>query len=165
MVNPTVQLFDFSKKCDLSNWYIVDDVVMGGRSDGRFGMDEDGHGVFYGNVSLENYGGFSSVRYGFDRQELSDFQFCKIRLKGDGKRYQFRVKTGRYDRHSYIYYFETSGDWETIDIPLAEMYPTYRGRRLDMANYPVEQLEEISFMIANKKAESFQLKMDWITME
>ncbi|MCR9286340.1 MAG: CIA30 family protein [Bacteroidetes bacterium] len=165
MVNEPMQLFDFARGSDLSGWNVVDDVVMGGRSDGRFKINEEGNGLFYGDVSLENYGGFSSIRYRIEQREVSDFKVCKIRLKGDGKRYQFRVKTDRYDRHSYIYYFETSGLWETIEIPLEDMYPTFRGRRLNMPNYPVVGLEEITFLIANKKAESFQLELDWIIME
>lgn len=165
MVNEPMQLFDFTKKSDLSNWNVVDDVVMGGRSDGDFRISEEGNGIFSGDVSLKNYGGFSSVRYRFDLRKVNDFKQCKIRLKGDGKRYQFRVKSDQYDRHAYIYYFETSGDWETIIIPLADMYPTFRGRRLDMPNYPMVNLEEIAFLIANKKAESFQLQLDWITLE
>ena len=88
-----------------------------------------------------------------------------IRLKGDGKRYQFRTKSNRYERHAYIYYFETTGNWQTIEIPLLKMYPTFRGRRLDIPNYPAEQLEQIAFLIANKKAESFELKIDWIGLE
>lgn len=165
MGNESAQLFDFKKDSNLSNWYVVDDGVMGGRSGGHFEINEEGNGTFYGKVSLENNGGFSSVRYRFEQKEMSDFKFCKIRLKGDGKRYQFRVKTDKYDRHSYIHYIETSGEWETITIPLASMYPTFRGRELDMPNYPMEQMEEIAFLIANKKAESFQLQLDWIVLE
>jgi len=166
MVSPqTIQLFDFSLDCDLSNWYSVDDGVMGGRSAGNLVVNKEGHGIFSGEVSLENNGGFSSIRYRSTQQEISNYKLCKIRLRGDGKRYQFRVKTDKYDRHSYIYHFETSGDWETIVIPMSEMYPAFRGRQLNMPNYPVQQLEEISFMIGNKKAESFKIELDNIILE
>ena len=56
-------IFDFNKKSDLQDWIIVNDVVMGGRSSSTFKLDEDGEGVFEGNISLENNGGFSSLRY------------------------------------------------------------------------------------------------------
>ena len=58
-------IFDFSKESDLRNWRIVDDVVMGGKSDGNFYINKDGHATFSGTVSLENNGGFSSVRHWF----------------------------------------------------------------------------------------------------
>jgi len=165
MTNAAMSLFDFSKNSDLSNWTVVDDVVMGGRSDGHFSINEDGNGLFYGNVSLENYGGFSSVRYRPETINIEKKKYCKIRLKGDGKRYQFRVKSSQSERQSYINYFETSGEWETISIALTDLYPTFRGRQLDMPNYPAISLEEVAFLIANKKAETFQLELDWITLE
>ena len=70
LTNNTV-IFDFDKDSNLKNWKIVDDVVMGGKSSGHFELNDDGHAVFYGNISLENNGGFSSVRYQPDRIELN----------------------------------------------------------------------------------------------
>ena len=160
-----MKIFDFSNDCDLSNWYIVDDGVMGGRSAGNLQINGEGHGVFYGDVSLENNGGFSSIRYRFIQSDISNFNFCKITLKGDGKKYQFRAKSDKYDRYSYIFHFETSGEWETIKIPLSEMYPAFRGRKLNMPNYPSDMIEELSLMISNKKAESFKLQIDKIILE
>jgi hypothetical protein len=161
----TILLVDFQPDSDLSNWYVVDDGVMGGRSQGGFRLDEEGHAVFSGTVSLENNGGFSSVRYAFREKEVQAYQKVVLRIKGDGKRYQFRVKSSRYDRASYIQYFETSGDWQTVEIPLAELYPTFRGRRLNRPNYPGEEMAEIAFLIGNKKAESFRLLIDKIELE
>ena len=60
-------IFDFNQTNPVNHWTVVDDVVMGGRSYGRFSIDSEGHGVFSGNVSLENNGGFSSLRYRFEK--------------------------------------------------------------------------------------------------
>lgn len=160
-----MRLFDFQESKSLLNWVVVDDVVMGGRSSGHLGISEDGYGLFYGDVSLENNGGFSSVRHQPSAQEMNGYSACKIRLKGDKKKYQFRIKSKRNDRHSYMQTFETSGDWEIIEIPMAGMYPTFRGRSLDMPNYPIETLEELAFLISNKTAESFRLELDWMSFE
>lgn len=157
-------IFNFDRESNLQDWLVVDDVVMGGRSDGRFYLSEEGHGVFTGKVSLENNGGFSSVRYRFAPRKAEGFTKAVIRLRGDGKRYQFRVKADGYDRHSYISYFQTTGEWQTVEIPLAEMYPTFRGRTLRMPNYPGERLSEVAFLIANKQAESFKLEIDFIEL-
>ena len=160
-----ILIYDFTSESTLENWWIVNDGVMGGLSEGEMYIDEEGHAVFTGKVRLENNGGFTSIRYDIDTKNIENKTFATIRLKGDGKRYQFRVKTDRDDWFSYIYHFETSGDWETIRIPLAEMKPSFRGRELERPNYPVEQLSEITFLIANKKAESFRLEMDQIMIE
>lgn len=158
-------LFDFNKKCDLSDWLIVDDRVMGGVSQGQFMLNDDGHGVFKGDVSTANNGGFSSLRHRFESKEISSYKTVSIKLKGDGKKYQFRTKTSSRDWHSYITHFETSGEWETVDINLKDLYPSFRGRELDKPNYPGEIMEEIAFLISNKKDESFELIIDNITLK
>ena len=158
-------IFDFNKESDIENWVIVDDVVMGGRSSGSFGLNEDGHGVFKGDVSLENNGGFSSVRYRFQKKEIKGSTKVVIRLKGDGKKYQFRIKANSRDYYSYIATFETNGKWQEIEISLSEMYPSFRGRRLDQPNFSSENMEEVAFLIGNKKKEEFMLLLDKIELK
>jgi hypothetical protein len=158
-------IFNFDKTSNLQNWKIVDDVVMGGRSNGQMEITKEGFGRFYGNISLENNGGFSSVRYTLDPKSTKGFSKFVLKLKGDGKTYQFRVKSERNQRHSHIYKFQTTGNWEIVEIPFEEMYASFRGYRLNMPNFNGAQIEEIAFLIGNKKEESFELLIDAITME
>jgi hypothetical protein len=95
-------IFDFNKKSNLQNWVIVDDVVMGGESSGSFKLNDDGFGVFKGSISLDNNGGFSSLRHRFPKIEIDDNTQIVIKLKGDGKNYQFRIKSNSGDYYSYI---------------------------------------------------------------
>jgi hypothetical protein len=83
-------------------------------------------------------------------------------LRGDSKSYQFRVKSKATDYYSYITTFSTSGDWETIQINLNDLYPSFRGNKLSKDNFNDSSIEEISFLIANKKNESFKLIIDKI---
>ena len=161
----TQMIFDFNKKSNIENWVIVDDVVMGGRSSGTFGLNEDGQGVFQGTVSLENNGGFSSVRYRFEKMQIKESTKVVIKLKGDGKQYQFRIKASSGDYYSYISTFSTNGEWQEIEIPLIEMYPSFRGRRLDQPNFSDETMEEVAFLIGNKKKEEFWLLLDKIELK
>ncbi|MDO1500033.1 CIA30 family protein [Winogradskyella maritima] len=158
-------IFDFSENASLDNWRIVDDVVMGGRSDGKFALNEEGHAEFYGDVSLENNGGFSSVRYQTESINIDGYSHYKIRLKGDGKVYQFRCKSSQNQRHSYIYEFETTGDWQTVTIGFDTMEATFRGRRLNIPNFDGDGVSEIAFLIGNKKEQSFKLLIDKIWVE
>ena len=157
-------LADFSNDYNPNTWIVVDDVVMGGRSNGTFTINKDGHGVFKGYVSLENNGGFSSVRHRFNTIDVSAYKKVVIKLKGDGNRYQFRLKSSLRDYYSYITYFETNGQWQTVEIELSQMYPTFRGRRLKMMNFPGEKIEEIAFLIGNKKPQEFELMIDSIQL-
>jgi NADH dehydrogenase [ubiquinone] 1 alpha subcomplex assembly factor 1 len=161
----TMLLYDFNTQSSIANWQIVDDSVMGGRSSSFFTLNKAGLGVFEGKVSLENNGGFSMVQYRFDAKKVNAFTKVCIKLKGDGKAYQFRIKTNARDSHSYIAAFKTTGEWQTLEIPFETMNPAFRGRTLNMINYPGEQMEMIAFLIGNKKAESFKLEIDSIVLK
>ncbi len=138
---------------------------MGGRSDGSFGLSDDGHAVFSGKVSLENNGGFSSVQTFFDPMDVSAYRKAFVRLKGDGKAYRFIVESDRRDGHYYVHEFQTGTDWQTIEVPLATMYAVRRGDRLDLPDYPGQTMAQVRFMIANGKAEDFRLEIDKIWLE
>ncbi|WP_231367646.1 CIA30 family protein [Gillisia sp. JM1] len=161
----TASIFDFNKKADITNWTIVDDVVMGGRSSGNFYLNKEGNGVFEGRVSLENNGGFSSLRYDFDEISTKSYSKIVIKVKGDGKSYQFRMKSKSADYYSYVTSFDSSKDWETIELQLTDMYPAFRGSDLDMPNYDKESIEEIAFLIGNNKAETFKLEIESIVLK
>jgi hypothetical protein len=158
----TLTIFAFSRDADVSGWEIQDDVVMGGVSQGRFALNEEGKAVFTGNVSLENDGGFSSLQYTFDAVEVSPYHTLCIRLKGDGKPYQLRVESAKNVRHGYACDFVTSGDWQIVEIPFADMYAIRHGDRLDLPNYPGQTLAQVQILIGNGKAETFQLEIDKI---
>ncbi len=158
-------LFDFNKKAEIQQWFIVDDGVMGGRSSGNFSLSNEGYGVFEGNISLANNGGFSSLRYIIQKTSVKDFTKISLKLKGDGKKYQLRIKANNQDYQSYIMPFETSGEWEEIEISLQEMYPSFRGRILDIPNFANEYIEELNILIGNKKKEKFKLLLDKIELK
>jgi len=158
-------LFNFNAQSEPGNWIVIDDVVMGGRSIGSFSLTPEGHGLFKGHISTENNGGFSSVRHRFDSKPVGKFTIVKLRVKGDGKSYQFRVKSIAGDAHSYIATFKTTAAWSTVEIPFAIMHPSFRGRKLELPNYPGQSMEEIAFLIANKTAETFSLEIDRIELE
>ncbi len=161
----TMTLFNFSTTSNLSKWYVMNDGVMGGLSQSTFLLNDAGHGEFTGTISLENNGGFCSVRYGIEKTDITGKTTVVIRLKGDGKMYQFRIKENRDDRHSYVAKFQTSGDWETIEIPLNSLYPSFRGRKLDIGNFSANHLELLGLLIGNKKRESFCLELETIELK
>lgn len=157
-------LVDFKESPTTKNWYVVDDVVMGGRSSGSFALTDEGYGKFYGEVSLENNGGFSSVRYDMETVTVHPNSTVRIRLKGDGNSYQFRVKDKRRHSYSYITAFRTTGDWQTLAFKLADLYPTFRGRKVALPNFDRDTIEELRFLIGNKKAQGFSLLVESVVV-
>jgi len=158
-------LCNFTQNSDLTNWQVVNDGVMGGSSSSTISINNKGHGVFEGSISLENNGGFTLVRYAMQPLDARTYNMVKIVLKGDGKRYQFRIKDVSTNYWSYVAYFNTSGNWETIEIPLETLYPNFRGRRLKAPNFNGKEIAVLGFLAGNKKAASFRLEIDTIALE
>lgn len=165
MNNSRLTIFEFSKQSNIASWRVVDDGVMGGTSSGHFEINEEGNGLYSGEISLENNGGFSSLRYRFDKINIEKFSKVILKIKGDGKKYQFRVKDNSRNYYSYIQTFETSKEWELVEINLSEMYPAFRGRNLDMPNFSSNKIEEITLLFGNKKEETFRLEISEIYLE
>jgi len=159
VITNNLVLFDFSETRESDRWLVVNDGVMGGLSQGTFKVSDKGTAIFSGTISLKNNGGFSSLRYNTGKTDVGAYSTLKLRLKGDGKKYQVRIREDYNDFFSYIYYFQTSGKWETIDVPLSEMYPSFRGRKLNRPNYSGKSMVELTFLIGNKKPESFVLEL------
>jgi len=157
-------IFDFNKEANIQDWNVVHDAVMGGRSSSQFKLNSEGFGVFNGPVSLENNGGFSSVRYQLKKTEITKYTKIKLRLKGDGKNYQFTVKNNSRNYYSYITTFSTTNEWQDVEIALKDMYPSFRGRRLNTPNFSHDFIEQIVFLIGNKKNEDFKLIIDTIEL-
>ena len=88
----------------------------------------------------------------------------ELRIKGDSKVYQLRIKDQSNLAHGYVGSFQTSSKWETVRIELANLYPSYRGRKLALPNFNATVIDEVSILIANNKNESFKLLIDTIQL-
>ena len=158
-------IFDFGSLENTDNWLVVNDGVMGGLSKSRFILSDSNTAFFSGNVSLENNGGFASARIKGMQFQLDGFKGIVVRVKGDGKKYQFRIRTGdRLGGVSYRYHFETgTGQWQSITIPFNECVPVFRGRILpDVEPVSPEDIQQVGFLISDKQSGEFQLEIQWI---
>jgi hypothetical protein len=86
-------LFDFQTAESTADWSAVDDAVMGGISSSRLRHDPDGHAVFEGVVSLDNNGGFASVRSRPGELRAPGAASYVLEVRGDGKRYKLNLRT------------------------------------------------------------------------
>ena len=86
--------------------------------------------MFSGYLSLENNGGFASTRAVFDDLDLIGFAGLRLRVKGDGRRYQVRIRTNsHFDGVAYSSEFATdAGKWTEVFLPFSKFRPTFRGR-------------------------------------
>lgn len=146
-------------------WQPIDDGVMGGLSSSRATVTPERTLVFSGTVSLENNGGFASIRCAPGAFDLSTHAGMVLRVRGDGKRYLFSVKTDpAFDGVQYRAGFETrAGTWIDAAIPFSAFEPRFRGRLVRSAP-PLDagRIITLGFMIADRQAGAFRLEVDRI---
>lgn len=162
-----VTLYDFSDPDSRRNWQVVNDSVMGGVSTSAF-IEGDGGAVFRGVVSLENNGGFASIRTVPGQYGLTDQDHFVLRIKGDGQRYKFSARMASDETAwrvpSYQCTFETEpGRWKEITLPFADFEPRFRGRLVREAP-PLEakQIVSVGLMISDKQAGPFSLEVSTV---
>ena len=158
-------LFDFKAVTHSPTWEVVNDDVMGGVSTSQFEVLTNGGAVFSGTVRFENNGGFASVRSSPVGENLAGLTAFVLRVRGDGRRYKFSVRTGTgFDTPLYQCSFTTKpGEWTEHRLPLKQFVPTFRGRVLS-GEPPLDpaKVTSVGFLISDKQAGPFRLEIDWI---
>ena len=104
------------------SWSAVNDNVMGGVSSGRMPVPAP-HLLFPGELSLQNNGGFASVRRRVS-EDMAGSIGIRLTVKGDGRKYQFRLRMdNRFDGVTYKAGFQTTPEmWTTVYIGFNEFY-------------------------------------------
>ena len=127
-------LFDFADPVAAAAFAPIDDVVMGGRSWSR-ATPVDGALRFEGEVSLEQGGGFASVRSRPRRADLSAFAGLVLSVRGDGRRYQVNLRTDEaFDGVTWQASLDLpAGAWRTVTLPFAAFAPRFRGRAVPVS--------------------------------
>jgi len=112
-------------------WRFVTDRVMGGVSTGRIAFEEiQGRRCFclYGDVSLENNGGFIQALLDLEPEGALDagqFQGIRLVVRGNGASYNLHLKTVDIRRpwQSYRSSFRTEPEWREIQLPFSAFVP------------------------------------------
>ena len=164
----TSMVTDFSNAEEADLWRSVDDVVMGGVSQSGLSVTPTATGVFAGDLSLENNGGFASVRRNVEDVDFAGTSAIALRVKGDGRPYQLRLQTKTTnDTISYRSEFETTaGEWIELRLPIADMEPVFRGEVVpDAPELSPNDVKQLGFLLADKQPGAFRLETDWIRLE
>ena len=149
-----------------NQWRIVNDGVMGGLSSSKAVIKDDKI-IFSGNVSLENNGGFASLRSPVKDYNFENFSGIEIKIKGDGKRYSISMKeTTYFSGYFYTSSFETKKDeWIVAKIPFNQFKLYYFGKETNSTKkIPLNNIKEISLLIGDKQEGSFNTEIDYIKL-
>jgi len=151
----------------VNQWRIVNDGVMGGLSSSKAIVNNESKIVFSGNVSLENNGGFASLRSPVKDYDFSEFTGLELKLKTDGKRYSISMKeTSYFTGYFYTKSFETKKDeWIVVRIPFNEFKLYYFGQETNSnKKIPLNNIKEISLLIGDKQSGEFKAEIDHIIL-
>ena len=143
------------------SWFPVHDTVMGGRSQGSIRLGNEGI-VFEGYLSLENNGGFASIRSREVPDTLMQAQGIKMRVVGDGRTYLATIRMKDYNRMLYLRVpFQTKKDQEEeIELPFASFQVFAYGRRMPQVPSILcsnSSIQSVGFMLADKNQGDFSL--------
>ncbi len=163
-VSPLPGTLIFTFTGDEPGWYTVDDDVMGGVSSSTVEFVDPSLLSFTGDMSLENNGGFASVRSDWTPMNLSDADGVLLRVLGDGNLYRLRIRTKTTGSDiSYNALFQTTPEtWSIVYIPFTDMLPTYRGFLMDVGELDRANIGSFGFMLSDKQPGKFRLLVDWI---
>lgn len=147
-------------------WSVVNDGVMGGLSEGRLAVTDDGVLKFSSNLSLENNGGFSSLRTDRVKLDLGHAEGLLARVKGDGRTYQMRFETDARYRGmeiSFMAEFPTEKDkWIEVRIPFDRFEGSFRGMKLEKEKFDPAKISRLGLLLGDQKEGPFELQIDWI---
>lgn len=153
---------------DGDGWAVVNDGVMGGRSNGAIEF-ADSAMRFTGDVVTAG-GGFTSVRLQVTGDELTGTDYLTLRVRSDDRTYglalQDTAQTGRRSiSHRANLSIEGPADaagWQTAALSFDELRPSVFGQLLDAAPFDPDQAVEFGIIIADGIDGPFELKVDWI---
>lgn len=152
---------------DSDSWQSVNDVVMGGVSKSQL-THVDQLAVFSGYVSMENNGGFASVKRRVCVSAVNQESVLHIRVMGDGKRYQLRLKqSSQPNSPAYGAGFCTQANiWQQFEFRLSDFKATLRGKRLtDAPPLWWSDITQLGFLIADRQQGEFCLLIDSISLQ
>ena len=158
-----MQAVPFALEFDQSEqWYALNDGVMGGISRGSMVISNAGTGLFSGQLSLANNGGFSSVRTPIDAGSLAGYDGLEMRLRGDERTYALMAAVAD-ARGAWQGKFAVVEEWQVVRVAFSDMALLIRGWRPPNAP-PVrpERIAILGLLISDKDESPFSLEVDWI---
>lgn len=148
-------------------WRIVNDGVMGGISSSKAKVTDEGKIIFNGMVSLDNNGGFASLRSPIKSYNFVEYTGIEIRIKGDGKIYSMSMKETTYFTGSfYTVNFPTKkNEWVTLKFPFDSFALYYFGNKVNSTlKIPLNKVKEISLLIGERQEGTFIAEIDFIKL-
>lgn len=153
-------MIDLTRPNEHQQWKATNDNVMGGISQGRLTFDGQSS-QFWGELSLDNNGGFSSINRPI---EPLPFEINRVEVEfiGDGRPYQLRLATWKRGyRITYKHEFTTiKGQRQEKIFDLNNFQAVFRGRLLNGAPaLTAQDIKQVGLLITDKQPGPFVLNL------
>ncbi|MEM6886477.1 MAG: CIA30 family protein [Verrucomicrobiota bacterium] len=163
--NPMKMLFQFDEASPAQPWAATNDGVMGGLSEGSARLSDNGM-LFTGDLSLENNGGFSSIRQRVN-MDLSEYQGIRVKVRGDGRTYQLRLESDARFRDRWAVSFSgdietVAGEWVEVNVPFDALSQSWRGRQFSEYTFNPSAVQMIGVILADKQPGDFEVEIAWV---
>lgn len=152
---------------DNEAWFIVNDGVMGGRSNGTATVS-DSMLRFTGSVVTAG-GGFTSVRLRLAGDELAGSTRIEMRVRPDGRTYGLtmedaaEVRERSVSHRADIVMGQVDADgWTVATVDHDALVPSLFGQPVDAPPFDPGAAREFGIIIADGTDGDFALDVDWI---
>lgn len=144
-------------------WVVVNDGVMGGRSQGVV-TTEAGQMQFTGTIVTDG-GGFSSVRRLLD-SGLNMSDGLQMRVRTDGREYEVLLTDIESQAYRVTYYAPvvTENDgWQVVGVSFDDLEARIFGQQVDAPPFQPEKVTTIGIILADGADGEFLFELDWIS--
>lgn len=160
-------VLDFDSPASIRNWRAVNDGVMGGRSVGRYRLTDQNTLEFFGYLSLENNGGFASIRLPSGDFNLDKGDSIILKVKGDGRTYNMNLYAQQnLGGFSFRQSFKTTANkLIEVKLPVDQFVATWRGRVFPKQKLNPSDVAGLGILLGDKKQGKFSLQIESISVE
>jgi hypothetical protein len=169
----SLQSFGQSSIIDFGNsagknqeWILLSDNIMGGVTKSKIEYTTNSV-LLSGNISLDNYGGFSSIKTKYKSVDLSKYNGIKIKFKSTNQKFAFTLEDNQdWTQPNYKREFSSKKDdtWEEVIIYFKDFQEIVIGEPTGnmMKSKSLKNIVRMGIMTYEKKEGPFSLEVDYV---
>jgi hypothetical protein len=158
---------DFGNAPGMSQeWVLLSDNVMGGVTKSNLSYTADA-ALLVGDISFDNFGGFSSMKSKFGAVDLSGYAGVKIRFKSVNQTFAFTLEDSRnWTRPNYKCAFasQKADTWEETTLYFKDFKEYVIGRQTGamMDSGVLKNIVRLGIITNEKKEGPFWIQVDYV---
>ena len=160
-------IIDFGNSAEKNQeWKLLSDNIMGGVTKSKIEYTNNSV-LLSGNISLDNYGGFSSIKTKYKSVDLSKYNGIKIKFKSTNQKFAFTLEDNQnWTQPNYKREFSSKKDdtWEEVIIYFKDFQEIVIGETTGnmMKSKSLKNIVRMGIMTYEKKEGPFSLEVDYI---